>query len=60
MHFTSAVSGDVEFRLRPTLTDDQLNALFAAAWPDHQPRAFAGVLARSMAWIGAFAGGGLV
>lgn len=51
---------DVEFRLRPPLEDDALNALFTAAWSGHQPRGFAGVLARSMAWIGAFAGGDLV
>ena len=30
-------------------------ALFAAAWPDHQTRHFAPVLARSLAWICAYA-----
>lgn len=50
----------IDLRLSPPLSDDELNALFTAAWPDHQPRGFAGVLARSMAWIGAFAGGALI
>jgi GNAT superfamily N-acetyltransferase len=49
----------IDFRLRPPLSDDELNALFAAAWPAHQPRAFAPVLGRSLAWIGAFADGAL-
>jgi GNAT superfamily N-acetyltransferase len=58
--FTAPPAGEIEFRLRPPLSDEQLNALFAAAWPNHEPRAFAGVLGRSLAWIGAFAGGELV
>ena len=51
---------DVEIRVRPTLTDAQLNALFAAAWPDHVPRAFGPVLARSLAYCGAHLGPELV
>ncbi len=51
---TSSASG-IEFRLRPALPDDALNALFAAAWPDHEPRAFATILEHSLAWVGAFA-----
>jgi GNAT superfamily N-acetyltransferase len=51
---------EVEFRLRPPLSDEQLNGLFAAAWPGHEPRAFAGVLSHSLAWIGAFARGELI
>jgi len=57
---TNSPLRQIEYRLRPPLTDEQLNALFAAAWPEHEPRAFAGVLARSLAWIGAFAGGELI
>ena len=45
---------DVEIQVRPALTDEQLNALFAAAWPSHTPRTFAPVLARSVAYVGAF------
>ena len=44
----------------PPLGDAQLDALFAAAWPEHAPRAFAPVLARSLAYCGAFAEGELV
>ena len=40
----------------PPLTDGQLNALFAASWPDHEPRAFGPVLERSLAYCAAFDG----
>ena len=50
----------VEIVARPPLTEAQLTALFAAAWPDHQPRAFGLVLARSLAYCGAFRAGELV
>lgn len=56
---TSSRTDGIDFRLRPPLSDDELNALFAAAWPAHRPRAFAPVLARSLAWIGGFADGAL-
>lgn len=46
--------------VRPPLTDHELNALFAAAWPDHRPRPFAPVLARSLAWVAARSAGRLV
>ena len=58
--FTAPPAGEIDFRLCPPLADDQLNALFAAAWPEHEPRAFGGVLDRSLAWIGAFVGGELI
>jgi ribosomal protein S18 acetylase RimI-like enzyme len=45
---------------RPTLDDAALNALFAAAWPGHEARAFEAVLARSLGYLGAFADGALV
>jgi GNAT superfamily N-acetyltransferase len=50
----------VEYRVSPPLADEALNALFAAAWDRHEPTAFAPVLARSLAWVAAFAGGELV
>jgi GNAT superfamily N-acetyltransferase len=50
----------VEIVDRPALTDAELNALFAAAWPAHAPRPFGPVLARSLAYCGAFSGGALV
>lgn len=57
---TAPPAGEIEFRLRPPLSDEQLNGLFAAAWPGHEPRAFAGVLSHSLAWIGAFGEGELI
>ena len=51
---------DAEIVARPALTDAQLNALFAAAWPDYAPRAFGPVLARSLTYCGAFQTGELV
>ncbi|MBO0514313.1 GNAT family N-acetyltransferase, partial [Streptomyces beijiangensis] len=44
----------------PALTDEELNELFTAAWPDHQPTSFAPVMARSLAWIAARRGDRLV
>lgn len=44
----------------PGLADDELNALFAAAWPGHRPTSFAPVLARSLTWIAAHRGDRLV
>jgi GNAT superfamily N-acetyltransferase len=42
------------------LGDAALNALFAAAWPAHEERAFGPVLARSLVYLGAFADEALV
>jgi GNAT superfamily N-acetyltransferase len=36
-----------DLRVRPELSDEALNQLFSAAWPDHTPRGFANVLSRS-------------
>jgi AraC-like DNA-binding protein len=46
--------------VRPDLTDAELNELFGASWPDHRPRSFAPVLARSLTWIAARRAGRLV
>jgi GNAT superfamily N-acetyltransferase len=51
---------DTIFRLRGAVDDAELNALFAAAWPDHEPREFGPILARSLAWVTARDGGELV
>jgi GNAT superfamily N-acetyltransferase len=47
-------------RVSPPLDDAALNALFAAAWPGHVPRAFDTLLRHSLAWVAAFAGERLV
>lgn len=51
---------DPVLAVRPLLTDDELNELFAAAWPDHRPTSFAPVLARSLTWLAARGAGRLV
>src|SRR3954451_1342992 len=45
---------DVLFAVRAPLTDAQLNALFAAAWPCHIARSFGSVLERSLTWVAAW------
>ena len=39
---------EVRLQVRPPLGDDELNALFAASWPDHRHTAFGPRLARSL------------
>jgi GNAT superfamily N-acetyltransferase len=50
----------VRYAVSPPLTDDALNALFAASWPDHAWRAFGPVLAQSLAYVCAYQGERLV
>lgn len=49
-----------DVRRCPPLTEQELVELFAASWPGIAPRGFAPVLARSLAYFGAFAEGRLV
>ncbi|MEV7522994.1 GNAT family N-acetyltransferase [Streptomyces sp. NPDC091371] len=49
-----------ELEVRPALADAELNALFAAAWPEHEDVSFAPVLERSLAWVAARRDGRLV
>ncbi|WP_328969332.1 GNAT family N-acetyltransferase [Streptomyces sp. NBC_00239] len=46
--------------IRPELGDDELNALFAVAWPGHRPAPFGPKLARSLLWVAAHRDGRLV
>lgn len=41
----------VEYETSPPVTNEALNALFADAWPDHQPRDFTPLLTRSLAHV---------
>jgi ribosomal protein S18 acetylase RimI-like enzyme len=54
--------GPIDYRISPVLTNAALNALYAAAWPAHGEREsdFQPVLARSLVYIGAYAGERLV
>lgn len=44
----------------PAVSNDELNALFATAWPDYRPIDFAPVLNRSLGYVCAYAGPELV
>ncbi len=43
-----------DIRRCPTLSNAQLNDLFSSAWPEYEPRDFAPILSRSLAYLGAF------
>jgi GNAT superfamily N-acetyltransferase len=44
----------IDYRVDPPLDDVTLNDLFARAWPDHGPRAYGPVLARTLGVVTAF------
>ncbi|WP_426239857.1 GNAT family N-acetyltransferase [Pararhizobium sp. DWP1-1-3] len=50
----------IEIRTDPFPPNDQLNALWAAAWGEHTPRDFSGILPRSLAHVGAYDDGHLI
>ena len=51
---------EIEYRLNPPTDNDALNALYAAAWPDHRRFDFTPVFSRSVAYVGAYDGHRLV
>ena len=55
-----AATPAILYRLSPPADSDDLNALFAAAWPGHTPRNFAPILAHSLAYVCATQGALLV
>ena len=50
----------IDYRLNPALTNDRLNALFAAAWAGHRSKDFSPVLSRSLCYLCALDGDALV
>ncbi len=54
----SAVS--IQYRVSPAVSNKDLNAVFAAAWPNHTWRDFEPVLRHSLAFICAYAGETLI
>jgi GNAT superfamily N-acetyltransferase len=50
----------VTYHINPPVGNEELNALFAAAWQDHTARDFAPLLARSLAYVCAYAGDSLI
>ena len=51
---------DITYLNNPSVTNFQLNILFAAAWPDHHETDFRPVLSRSLVYVCAFAESELV
>jgi GNAT superfamily N-acetyltransferase len=50
----------VTYRVNPSLANDELNALFGVAWPEHTWRDFQPVLNRSLAFVCAYHNGSLI
>jgi hypothetical protein len=51
---------DITYRLRPEVSDTELNALFEASWERRHPRPFGPILERSLVFVCAYAGEQLV
>jgi GNAT superfamily N-acetyltransferase len=52
---------EIEYRISPPVTNQQLNALFGDAWPGYrQDKDFGPVLRRSLGYVCAYRGGELV
>ncbi len=45
---------DVSYRVSPSVTNDELNTLFASAWQKHTPTNFIPILNRSLAFVCAY------
>jgi GNAT superfamily N-acetyltransferase len=48
------IDGTINYHVGPAVTNDALNALFAAAWPKHGWSDFVPVLSRSLAYVCAY------
>jgi ribosomal protein S18 acetylase RimI-like enzyme len=51
---------DILYQIAPPITNDALNELFRAAWPDYQWRDFCSVLSKSLSFVCAYQGDKLV
>ncbi len=51
---------DIIYTINPTVTNADMNRLFAAAWADHHASDFTSVLSRSLVYVCAFASTELV
>ncbi|UCB43265.1 MAG: GNAT family N-acetyltransferase [Dehalococcoidales bacterium] len=54
------VKTQVEYRVSPPVTNQELNTLFASAWPDHNTWDFTPTLEMSLGYVCAFQGDRLV
>ncbi len=50
----------IQYRVSPAISNEDLNAIFAAAWPNHTWRDFQPVLDRSLTYICAYTGETLI
>ncbi len=50
----------IVLHVNPEVTNEKLNVLFAAAWPDHIARNYLPILQRSLAYVCAYSGEQLV
>ena len=50
----------IEYTINPQVANEDLNSLFADAWPNHTPRDFSPVLSRNLGHVCALADGVLV
>lgn len=50
----------VDYVVSPSLSNEEINGLFAAAWPNHQYSDFSPILERSLATICAYSNGVLI
>lgn len=57
---TDARGAKIVYGVRPPVTDDELNALFADVWPEHLGRDFVRSLKHSLAYLCAYSDGTLV
>jgi GNAT superfamily N-acetyltransferase len=55
-----SAAAPISYRISPTVANDDLNALFGAAWPNHTPTNFQASLGHSLAYICAYQGRRLV
>lgn len=51
---------EIRYVASPAVSDEALNGLFRAAWPEHRERGFQEILFRSLGWVCAFEGDRLV
>ncbi len=50
----------IDYRIRPEVSSDEMNALFAASWPAHEQGNLSAHLAFSLTWVCAYDEGRLI
>lgn len=52
--------GDITYLVNPPVTNEELNGLFGAVWPEHSWRDFSNVVERSLVFVCAYRAGRLI